>query len=260
VRLPNCLEALLLQVAAFRIGAIDMPVIPIYREHEVRQIVAESRPAVAAAAAELGTRQPAGELDGIFAELGHEPAVRYVVGGERPGWYPVPAPGGVAETELPEPLPADEPALLLYTSGTTSAPKGALLSSAALFAHMRNFKVALDVAEDCVILCMAACRARWDPAVSPAPGLTGPDGSPPAQAADRVADILDTAIRLFAARGYEAVSLDDIGAGLGMAGPSLYHYYATNRHPRGRLHPRRRMAGCATQTRRAAAFHGKSRC
>jgi acyl-CoA synthetase (AMP-forming)/AMP-acid ligase II len=153
VQLPNCLEALVLQVAAFRIGAVDMPVIPIYREHEVRQIVAESRPAVVAAAARLGAREPAAELDGICAELGHEPVVRYLVGGDRPGWCPVAAPGEVAPAELPEPLPADEPALLLYTSGTTSAPKGALLSSAALIAHMRNFKVALDVAEDCVILC-----------------------------------------------------------------------------------------------------------
>jgi acyl-CoA synthetase (AMP-forming)/AMP-acid ligase II len=153
VQLPNCLEALVLQVAAFRIGAIDMPVIPIYREHEVRQIVAESRPAVIAAAAQLGARQPAAELDGICAGLGHEPGIRYLTGGERPGWLPVPGPGDVAGTELPEPLPADEPALLLYTSGTTSAPKGALLTSAALIAHLRNFKVALDVGQDCVILC-----------------------------------------------------------------------------------------------------------
>jgi AcrR family transcriptional regulator len=49
----------------------------------------------------------------------------------------------------------------------------------------------------------------------------------PARAADRVTELLDTAIRLFAARGYQAVSLDDIGAELGLAGPSLYHYYAT---------------------------------
>jgi acyl-CoA synthetase len=153
VQLPNCLEALVLQVAAFRIGAVDMPVIPIYREHEVRQIVAESRPAVVAAAAQLSTRRPADELDGIFAEFSHEPAVRYIVGGERPGWHPVPASGDVAETALPEPLAADEPTLLLYTSGTTSAPKGALLSSAALVAHMHNFRAALGVGEDCVILC-----------------------------------------------------------------------------------------------------------
>jgi hypothetical protein len=67
----------------------------------------------------------------------------------------------------------------------------------------------------------AACHARWDPAgdrVAPAA---------PARPADRVTELLDTTIRLFAARGYQAVSLDDIGAELGLAGPSLYHYYAT---------------------------------
>jgi AcrR family transcriptional regulator len=44
---------------------------------------------------------------------------------------------------------------------------------------------------------------------------------------DRGAEILDTAIRQFSARGYQAVSLDDIGAELGMAGPSLLYYFAT---------------------------------
>ena len=67
----------------------------------------------------------------------------------------------------------------------------------------------------------AACHARWD--------LMGDRVAPaaPTRAADRVTELLDTAIRLFAARGYQAVSLDDIGAELGLAGPSLYHYYAT---------------------------------
>lgn len=153
VQLPNCLEALALQVAAFRIGAVDMPVIPIYREHEMRQILDDARPAVVAVAAELGARRPAEETDGILADLGHSPVVRYLVGGTREGWSALPATGAVPATPLPEPLDPDEPTLLLYTSGTTSAPKGALLSSAALLAHLRAFQVALDVDEDCVVLC-----------------------------------------------------------------------------------------------------------
>ena len=35
VQLPNCLEAIVLQLAAFRVGAVDTPVSPIYREHEI---------------------------------------------------------------------------------------------------------------------------------------------------------------------------------------------------------------------------------
>lgn len=41
---------------------------------------------------------------------------------------------------------------MLYTSGTTSAPKGVLLTSHALIAHLRNFQVALDASPDSVIL------------------------------------------------------------------------------------------------------------
>jgi acyl-CoA synthetase (AMP-forming)/AMP-acid ligase II len=152
VMMPNCLEALVLQVAAFRIGAVDMPVIPIYREHEIRQILADSRPAAVAVASELGPRRPAAELDILLAELGQEPAVRYSVGAPRPGWRAVPASGTVRVSELPEPLPADQPVLLLYTSGTTSAPKGVLLTSRALLAHLRNYQQALGASDETVLL------------------------------------------------------------------------------------------------------------
>ncbi|GAB2960007.1 cyclohexanecarboxylate-CoA ligase [Amycolatopsis acidiphila] len=151
VQLPNCLEALVLQVAAFRIGAIDVPVVPIYREHEMRRILADCRPAAVVAAAELSPRRPAEEFDGLLAEMGHQPAVRYIVGDHRDGWEQVTADAGDG-FELPEPLPASAPALLLYTSGTTSAPKGALLTGQALYAHMRNFQEALGAGQQTVTL------------------------------------------------------------------------------------------------------------
>ncbi|GAA0615917.1 medium-chain fatty-acid--CoA ligase [Sporichthya brevicatena] len=154
VQLPNCLEALVLQVAAFRIGAVNTPVIPIYREHEMRQILGDARPAVVAAAAALGPRRPTEELDGILAELDLTPAVRYVVGGVVEGWSAVPTRGSAVEAvPLPEPQDAEDTTLLLYTSGTTSAPKGVRLSSRALLAHLENFKVALSADENTVIVC-----------------------------------------------------------------------------------------------------------
>lgn len=143
VQLPNRLEALVAQVAAFRAGAVDVPVMPIYREHEMRQILADCRPAVICSVASLGTRSPVAELDALVEELGLEPSVRYVVDEGGPShWVALPGPSGIP-AELPAPQPAEEPCLLLYTSGTTSAPKGALLSGQALFAHMRNFRDAL---------------------------------------------------------------------------------------------------------------------
>ena len=149
VQLPNCLEALVLQVAAFRAGAVDVPVVPIYREHEVRQILADCTPAAVCTAAELGSRRPVEEIDALLADLGQDP-VRYAVGAGT-GWHPLPTPDA-ARPELPPPAPADRPALLLYTSGTTSAPKGALLSGRALFAHLRNFALAVAAGPETTML------------------------------------------------------------------------------------------------------------
>ncbi|TVT23842.1 TetR/AcrR family transcriptional regulator [Amycolatopsis acidiphila] len=39
--------------------------------------------------------------------------------------------------------------------------------------------------------------------------------------------LLETAVSLFHERGYTAVTLDDIGAAVGLAGPSIYHHFAT---------------------------------
>src|SRR5581483_3803370 len=41
----------------------------------------------------------------------------------------------------------------------------------------------------------------------------------------RADEILDGAVRLFAQRGYAAVSTDDIGAAVGIAGPTIYHHF-----------------------------------
>ena len=51
----------------------------------------------------------------------------------------------------------------------------------------------------------------------------------PRESADssRRAELLDAAIELFFQKGYSAVSLDDIGASIGITGPSVYHHFPT---------------------------------
>lgn len=44
---------------------------------------------------------------------------------------------------------------------------------------------------------------------------------------DRRDELLAVAARLFAQRGYGSVGVDDVAAAVGMAGPSLYHHFAT---------------------------------
>ena len=40
-------------------------------------------------------------------------------------------------------------------------------------------------------------------------------------------EILDAAAGLFADRGYHGVSIDDIGAAVGMSGPGIYRHFAS---------------------------------
>jgi AcrR family transcriptional regulator len=49
---------------------------------------------------------------------------------------------------------------------------------------------------------------------------------PKAVRRSRREEILEIAVRLFAARGYHGVSMDDIGTAAGVTGPALYHHFA----------------------------------
>lgn len=136
--LPNGADAVAVAAAVWRIGAVSAPVVTIYREHEWTYLLDVLRPAAVVAPAAHRGRSPADELDGVLAALGHEPAARLVAGRHR-GWTSLdglaPPDGGLAPEV--EPSPADEPCLVLWTSGTTSAPKGVVQTPAALLHEMR---------------------------------------------------------------------------------------------------------------------------
>jgi AcrR family transcriptional regulator len=50
---------------------------------------------------------------------------------------------------------------------------------------------------------------------------------PPPRDLDRRDELLTAAARLFAQRGYHSVGVDDVGTAVGIAGPSIYHHFAT---------------------------------
>lgn len=141
IQLGNCMELIAAQLACWRVGAICVPVIPIYRAHEVAHILRDARPDVVIAAATSGTRSPYRELDELLAAEGISP-VKLVVG-EAEGWLPIagrPATDvNIDDTGLPDPSPPDACVLILYTSGTTSAPKGAMLTSRALMSNLDSW-------------------------------------------------------------------------------------------------------------------------
>ena len=155
-QLPNSLEALVLHLAAWRAGIVSVPVVPAYREHELAQIMADARPAAVAFPAVLGSRRPAADIEAMLSSMTDPPRIRLIASGALAGWQPLQARPGINAaphaTGLPDPLPPEEPCLLLYTSGTTARPKGALHSSQTLLAEATTLRDALGFSYDDVFI------------------------------------------------------------------------------------------------------------
>lgn len=185
--LPNTIETIAVAAAIWRIGAVAAPIVPVYREREFSFILRQLRPAAVVTCPNVRGRDLCAEVDAALALAGpHRPA-RLVSGGRSgPDWTPLAHPDG------PEPLPgdvvpadADTPCLVLYTSGTTSEPKGVLHSSATLLAEVHSmqrewgltFRDTMLMAsplthitgllQGLLVPCVAGARSvvmdRWDP-------------------------------------------------------------------------------------------------
>jgi cyclohexanecarboxylate-CoA ligase len=142
VQLPNWWEFAVMALAAFRVGAIVNPLMPIFRERELSYMLdfAETKVLV---------------VPKLFRGFDHEamakslqpslPRLQHlvVVDGEGAGGFEEALLSG--EERLPPPplgeigvLPADEMAVLMFTSGTTGSPKGVM--------HCLNTLMACNIA------------------------------------------------------------------------------------------------------------------
>jgi cyclohexanecarboxylate-CoA ligase len=136
-QLPNWTETVVVLLAAARLGAVANPILPVYREHELGFILAQSG---ARALFVPGRYRGVDHRELVRALRPRLPALEHViVVRDRPG------PGEDAYASLvaarPPAPPAADPeavALLLYTSGTTADAKGVLHSHATLLAEARS--------------------------------------------------------------------------------------------------------------------------
>jgi len=152
IQAPNRPEVAVIQCAAWRIGAIAVPVIPVYRQREMRQIITDARPTVIAAIPHIGSRRFCDELDETMTECGVEPLLRYAIdpGDHLGAWTPVPArdaDSASSAPHLPEPAEPGACHLILYTSGTTAAPKGAMLTGAGILSNCSSMARSLGLTE-----------------------------------------------------------------------------------------------------------------
>ena len=107
--LQNRVEVIDLWLAAVKVGLVLVPVNVLYRERELKHILADSEPTAVVTSRDMAGFIPPGvpvwDVDGLAAEAAGQDTGRIAVGGV-----------------------ADTPLALIYTSGTTGASKGAVLT------------------------------------------------------------------------------------------------------------------------------------
>lgn len=126
----NRVEQVVLQLACTRIGAIFVPLNWRLSRPEVHRLIEDCSPALI-----------------VGDELAHDAGLSHQDIGT---W--------LERCEAAKPSPAnadstDNPSLMLYTSGTTGAPRGVLLTERNLFETALNFSVLGEVDDDSVVLC-----------------------------------------------------------------------------------------------------------
>ena len=128
-QLPNWWESLAVAYGIWGAGAISSPVVPIYREHELRQVVEAVRPRCVVVPESFRGVDHVALMADACDSVGFDPDVRLVLRGSATGWTTF-ADATSAAPYLADDVDVNAPALVGFTSGTTSGAKGVAHSSA----------------------------------------------------------------------------------------------------------------------------------
>lgn len=132
-QVPNWWEALVAAHGIWAAGAISNPIVPIYRERELRTVVSTVRPSCVITAADFRGRRHTELFEDAFQATGWRPPVRVVLRGQETGWLPF------EETQtgkgvVVDDMDPDSPAMIGFTSGTTSGAKAVVHSTRSFLA------------------------------------------------------------------------------------------------------------------------------
>lgn len=145
-QLPNWWQMSALHLACVRIGAVLNPLMPIFRERELRFMLGHAETRVLVIPRSFRGFDYAAMIDGLRSEL---PALRHVLvidGGDDASDFsrvlleqPWEERLDTRELFAERRLAGDDVVQLLYTSGTTGEPKGVLHTSNTLFSNVRPY-------------------------------------------------------------------------------------------------------------------------
>jgi acyl-CoA synthetase (AMP-forming)/AMP-acid ligase II len=136
---PTTLGGTVLVAALARIGAQQNPIIHLYREHEVRQVLVQNRPEFFIVPEEAGERDFRAMAESVSKEL--NPAPRVIA---LPKVLPIGDPGILEKA----PGNGDSASWVFYTSGTTAAPKGALHTDLSVITAGRGLATSYQFSND----------------------------------------------------------------------------------------------------------------
>ncbi|GLZ48129.1 cyclohexanecarboxylate-CoA ligase [Actinomycetospora sp. NBRC 106375] len=158
VQLPNWAEFVVVVAALARLGAITVPIMPIYRREEVGHVLDDAE---VTAVVTPGTFRDFDFLAMYRALAAHRPAIHTVVvvrddaavaearatGGETVRSLTEVTAAAVPD-DLGAPVTADDPFVIVYTSGTTAHPKGCVHTFNTYVSGARALGVAFAYTED----------------------------------------------------------------------------------------------------------------
>jgi acyl-CoA synthetase (AMP-forming)/AMP-acid ligase II len=137
--LGNSVEFVVVLFAVARLGAVSVPLNIRHQLAENRHILDDCGATVVVHERDLADRIPA---------PGAAPSLKHAIAVRRDGGPPLAGLMGGARVTAPEPVEEEETATILYTSGTTGRPKGAMLTHINIAHSVLHYRFAMGLSEE----------------------------------------------------------------------------------------------------------------